>query len=95
MRANVLRANQPLASLSYPAAVLLPRACAVGEPEVSLELDTGASIPAAIDALTAAYPQLAKMLPRCALALNGEYVQDTVVLAEGNELAVLPPMSGG
>ena len=70
-------------------------ACAVGEPEVSLELDTGASIPAAIDALTAAYPQLAKMLPRCALALNGEYVQDTVVLAEGNELAVLPPMSGG
>ena len=68
---------------------------AVGQPEASLELTAGSNTPAVVDALTETYPQLSTMLPRCALAVNGEYVHDVVGLAEGDEVAVLPPMSGG
>ena len=70
-------------------------AYAVGHPETTLELDTGSATPALVDALAGAYPQLEKLLPRCALAVNGEYVRDVTSLAEGDEVAVLPPMSGG
>ena len=33
--------------------------------------------------------------PRCAIAVNGQYAEGEVQLAEGDEVAVLPPMSGG
>lgn len=67
----------------------------MGEPEAVLELEAGANTPAIVEALIKTYPQLATMLPRCALALNGEYVQGAALVAEGDEVAVLPPMSGG
>ena len=67
----------------------------VGQPEVRLEIADGSMTPALVEALESAYPQLAQILPRCALAVNGEYVHGPAVLAEGNEVAVLPPMSGG
>ena len=39
---------------------------------------------------------LAELLPRCGLARNMEYVQgDAQLLAEGDEVAVIPPVSGG
>ena len=67
----------------------------VGQPEANLELDAGSGTSAVVDALSTNYPELARMLPRCALALNGEYVHDVRSLSEGDEVAVLPPMSGG
>lgn len=68
---------------------------AVGQPEVSVDIAADASTPALVDALQAAYPQLDKLLPRCALAINGQYTEGPALLAEGCEVAVLPPMSGG
>ena len=71
------------------------RARAVGVAEQSLELADGASSIACVEALSAQHPQLVRLLPRCALAINGNYVQESVQLADGDEVAVLPPMSGG
>lgn len=72
---------------------------AAGTPELELELadadSTGTS--AVVSALQKQYPQLERILPRCALAINGEYVTEDAAtsLKAGDEVAVLPPMSGG
>lgn len=68
---------------------------AVGEPEIQLEVDGGATTADVVLALQTQYPQLERLLPRCALAVNGDYVQGDTPLSEGDEVAVLPPMSGG
>ena len=50
-----------------------------------------------VSALQKQYPQLERILLRCALAINGEYVTEDAAtsLKAGDEVAVLPPMSGG
>ena len=72
---------------------------AAGTPELELELsdDDGTGTTAVVDALQKQHPQLERILPRCALAVNGEYVTEdaTPALKPGDEVAVLPPMSGG
>ena len=55
------------------------------------ELDTAALLVK----LEAAYPKLAELLPRCALACNGEYADGVQPLSDGDEVAVIPPVSGG
>jgi molybdopterin converting factor subunit 1 len=42
------------------------------------------------------YPALQPLAPHCALAVNLEYVgEDAKCLCDGDELAVIPPISGG
>jgi molybdopterin converting factor subunit 1 len=42
------------------------------------------------------YPALQPLAPHCALAVNLEYVgDDEKCLCDGDELAVIPPISGG
>lgn len=67
----------------------------VGIDHTQLQLATGSGTPAFVDALVGRYPQLSTLLPRCALAINGDYVRSETLLATGDEVAVLPPMSGG
>lgn len=68
----------------------------MGAPEIQLDLAPGSDAQAVIDAIIAQYPQLELLLPRCALALNGEYAPGmAAALSEGDEVALLPPMSGG
>ena len=38
---------------------------------------------------------LKELLPTCALAVNCVYAHDDTVLKDGDEVAVLPPVSGG
>jgi molybdopterin converting factor subunit 1 len=40
-------------------------------------------------------PTLKDLLPRCAIAVNQEFAGDEVKLKVGDEVAVIPPMSGG
>lgn len=64
-----------------------------GMAELMVPAGTIASVLAALE------PQLAAALsePRIKVALNGALLRDTVgtVLQEGDELAFLPPVSGG
>lgn len=41
------------------------------------------------------WPPLAELLPRCAVAVNHEYATDDQPLNRGDEVAVIPPVSGG
>lgn len=41
------------------------------------------------------HPPLQRVLPQCRLALDQQFVDDTMPLRDGVEVAVLPPMAGG
>lgn len=74
------------------------REAANGAARVVLSLPAGtAPGPAARAAIVAALPGLAPLLPSCALAVNAEYVDEEAALplVTGDELAVIPPISGG
>ena len=40
-------------------------------------------------------PVIADLLPRCAVAVNHEYATDDQPLHPGDEVAIIPPVSGG
>ena len=46
-------------------------------------------------ALAARHPALARVLPRCRLAVNQEFAEDGDPVPDGAEVAVIPPVSGG
>jgi molybdopterin converting factor subunit 1 len=66
-----------------------------GRSDVRLQLPGDATVAAARDALAAAAPALREHLGRCAFAVNQTYVTANTTLRDGDELAVLPPVSGG
>jgi molybdopterin synthase catalytic subunit len=66
-----------------------------GTRELRLELPDGSDIEAAWTALVARHPVLAPGRPSMRFARNGEYAEPTTVLADGDEVAMIPPVSGG
>jgi molybdopterin converting factor subunit 1 len=66
-----------------------------GAREAALELPDGADVEAAWQALVARYPMLAPGRPSMRFARNGEYADPATALADGDEVAMIPPVSGG
>ena len=66
-----------------------------GTSELSLDLQDGATVASAVASLREHLPVPADLLSRCATAVNQSYVGQDHVLQEGDELAVIPPVSGG
>jgi molybdopterin converting factor small subunit len=60
-----------------------------------MELTDGSTTSDLVQSITVQYPKLAEMLPAIVLALNEEYVTGTPVLSDGDEVALIPPISGG
>lgn len=63
--------------------------------DVALELPDGATADGLLAALAAAEPALAPGLSACRVAVNQEFVRGDHPIAEGDEVAVIPPVSGG
>jgi molybdopterin converting factor small subunit len=66
-----------------------------GVGELSLELPAGSSVAAATETLAAQFPTLRRALPRTAAAVNQIRVTADTTLNDNDELALLPPVSGG
>ena len=66
-----------------------------GTREVALELADGADVEAAWVALAGRFPVLAPGRPSLRFARNGDYAEPTTPLADGDEVAMIPPVSGG
>jgi molybdopterin converting factor subunit 1 len=73
-------------------AILKDRA---GVPQSSLAVPVGASVGHALRELAAQFPAIEPLLPNTATAVNRAYVRREHVLLEGDELALIPPVSGG
>jgi len=54
-----------------------------------------ASVAALREVLATRHPALARVLPRCRLALDQEFARDGDPVPDGAEVAVIPPVSGG
>ncbi|HET7028755.1 MAG TPA: MoaD family protein [Candidatus Limnocylindrales bacterium] len=66
-----------------------------GTRELTLDLAEGATVGDAWEALVARYPILAPGRASVRFARNGTYAEATDPLAEGDEVAMIPPVSGG
>lgn len=61
----------------------------------SVELPEGATVEQLLQRCLAEVPEAPKFAGALAVAVNREYAASTRVLAEGDEVALLPPVSGG
>ena len=66
-----------------------------GTREVALELEDGATVADAWTALVTAHPSLEPGRTSVRFARNGAYADETTQLADGDEVAMIPPVSGG
>ena len=68
---------------------------AAGASSLTIELREGATVADAREALIGRLPAVAPHLGGCAFAVNRTYATPSARLADGDELAVIPPVSGG
>ncbi len=68
---------------------------AAGVAQERLELPGPADVAALRRALLERRPALARVLPRCRLAVDEELAEDHAPVPDGAEVAVIPPVSGG
>lgn len=61
----------------------------------TIELSEGATVQDALDQLTSSEPRLAPLNKAIMLMVNQEYVSGDSELHDGDELALIPPVSGG
>ena len=66
-----------------------------GTDELVLDLPGGATVAAAAERLATEYPSIREHARHVAYAVNREYAGVGTVLEDGDELAVIPPVSGG
>ncbi len=67
----------------------------VGRREVVLDLPEGTTAAGLLQRFAQDHPRLQAMTPSLLVAVNREYVESTRRLADGDEVAFIPPVSGG
>lgn len=67
----------------------------VGQAELPIALEAGATVGALWEILSARYPRLAGYTGRLLFAVNQQYAEPATLLAEGDEVSFIPPVSGG
>lgn len=67
----------------------------VGQSELPLQLPESATVADLRQELALTCPALAPLLPSLMVAINSEYVDDQTIIEAGQEIALIPPVSGG
>jgi len=67
----------------------------IGKREVVFSVAADATVAALLDALASTYEDVKVMCDKLAVAVNLEYVKADCVLKDGDEVAIIPPVSGG
>lgn len=66
-----------------------------GRSSEALTLPAAATVADLRAAVEAQHPPLAPLLPRCRVAVNADFAPDSAALSPGDEVAIIPPVSGG
>mmetsp|Transcript_10299 Transcript_10299/g.21492 ORF Transcript_10299/g.21492 Transcript_10299/m.21492 type:complete len:82 (+) Transcript_10299:388-633(+) len=67
----------------------------VGQPEIELTLADGADTEAMIAEVVKLYPPLGDVISNIVIAVNQEYLEGKMSLKDRDEIAFIPPISGG
>lgn len=68
---------------------------AAGEPTAKLELPEQATASDVLEAIAVLYPQRQDLIAASRLAINQQFASADKTITPGDELAVIPPVSGG
>ena len=68
---------------------------AVGRDRLTLELSNGATVGDALHRIALEHPAVADMRDALAVAVNDRYCPGDTALADGDTIALIPPVSGG
>ena len=66
-----------------------------GMQNIGLQLADDTTVSGLRKELIRKYPKLMCTDKKCAVAVNQEYVADDQILSNGDEVALIPPVSGG
>lgn len=66
-----------------------------GTRETELEVGEGLTVEDAYDILSKRYPAISELRANVMFAVNSEYADPSQALRPGDELALIPPVSGG
>ena len=66
-----------------------------GTDTIPLEVPAGAAVTQALAALMCRYPMLGPYIANTRFSLHMDFVDPETTLAEGDELVLIPPVSGG
>ena len=67
----------------------------VGSRELAVEITDGSRVQNLVDELVTQFPRLVAMSDVLSVAVNAEYTGTETELREGDEVALIPPVSGG
>lgn len=67
----------------------------IGEAAVSLTLPAGTTAEMVCDRLIADHPELSQWKPLTRYGINLQFVESDTPLSQGDELVLIPPVSGG
>ena len=68
---------------------------AAGTNGFALQLPSGATVQQALESIATEHPPLETYIGKLAVAVNLEYVHLDRTLHDGDEMALIPPVSGG
>ncbi len=68
---------------------------AAGQRSLSLDVESGADAGAVKRMMIERFPGAVGLCKRSAIAVNAEYADEDRPLADGDEVALIPPVSGG
>jgi molybdopterin synthase catalytic subunit len=63
--------------------------------QIELKIPENANVSQLLESVARNFPALEKWLPHCRVALNEEYATNEQLVREGDEIALIPPVSGG
>jgi molybdopterin converting factor subunit 1 len=66
-----------------------------GGETLRIELPEGSTVADLRATIAATYPALATLLAKSAIAVNQDFASDTLILKPTDEIALIPPVSGG
>jgi molybdopterin synthase catalytic subunit len=68
---------------------------ALGKDEVDVDVEDGSDVSSLIEVIKKNCPELGKLTETVIVSINREYADYNTILKNGDEVALLPPVSGG
>ncbi|MBI4861212.1 MAG: molybdopterin converting factor subunit 1 [Candidatus Riflebacteria bacterium] len=66
-----------------------------GADRLEIELGAAATAGQLVEALCRLHPEHARVLGQCRVAVNRRFARADAAIADGDELAIVPPVAGG